>query len=128
MKILITLIISLLLFGCTPPKCKDDETFICGKGCVPIETTITPEKPNEPKTHLEGEPEKQNERKIPSYTTYKISDIVCAWGKDSGVVINIRWSTHTPEGHDNVLVYVVQMPDGRENEYYETELEKGKCN
>ena len=67
-------------------------------------------------------------RPIPAITKYKATDWVCAWGKWSGVVREITWSTRVP----NVLVYTVQHYDEEEgwyeNEYVETELEAGKCN
>lgn len=70
---------------------------------------------------------------IPRTTMYKVSDVVCAWEKYTGVVIGIRWSQNTPEGHERVLVYEIKYDVTVDNEeptgeFYETELERGKCN
>lgn len=67
------------------------------------------------------------EREIPSFTKFKVSDWVCAWGKWSGVVIDIRWGKK-----HNVLVYKVQHltveDEWKTDEYYDTEITAGKCN
>lgn len=61
----------------------------------------------------------------PVNTKYKVSDIVCVWGKQSGVVINIEYS----DNHPGVVIYTVQFPltEIDESEYYDTELTLGKC-
>lgn len=65
---------------------------------------------------------------IPSITKFKISEWVCAWGKWSGVVNDIQWST---TGKD-ILIYEVQHynedDEWVELWYFDTELEAGKCN
>ena len=66
---------------------------------------------------------------IPPLTKYKVTDWVCAWGKWSGVVRDISWSEKNP----GILVYEVQHwneeeKEWIESEYYDTELEPGKCN
>lgn len=66
---------------------------------------------------------------IPPLTKYKVTDWVCAWGKWSGVVRGISWSEKNP----GILVYEVQHwneeeKEWIESEYFDTELEPGKCN
>jgi hypothetical protein len=64
---------------------------------------------------------------LPAITKYKVTDWVCAWGRWSGVVREIKWSTRVP----NTLVYTVQHYSEEEgfyeNGYVDTELELGKC-
>jgi hypothetical protein len=64
---------------------------------------------------------------IPVITKYKVSDLVCIWGKWSGVVTQVGWS----ETDDRVLIYYVTIyredGDFDEGSYYDTELELGKC-
>lgn len=65
---------------------------------------------------------------VPDHTAFRVSDIVCAWGRWEGVVTRVEWS----KGDPTVLVYKVQQWDDEEgwleNYYYETELTHGKCN
>ena len=77
-----------------------------------------------------------NYLKIPVHTKFKVSDKVCAWGRWSGVVLNMRMSYNPPEGHPEVLVYEVRYTTHDENckcikfeldEFYDTELEAGDC-
>lgn len=122
MKYLIYIIALVFLISCKRQECKPGEHFECGKGCVANEVKI--EQPVQPEIVEQVEP-------IPTYTKFSISDKVCVWEKETGVVIAIRWAQNVPKGHKPVLVYTVQFPsiDDRENEdYYETELEMGECN
>ena len=122
------LIISILLLGACAP-CPPDTVEECGK-CVKIEkvdSTIT--QPTAIYLESEGYRQEEPEDPIPQFTKYKVSDIVCVWGEKSGAVVDIRWGK-VPKGHDKVLVYTIAFPDEDEanQEFYETELERGKCN
>ena len=78
---------------------------------------------------VEGIEEKPQSKPIPAYTKYKVSDIVCVWGKWSGIIIDIQWSQNDP----NILIYEVGFPLYEDEDepgdifYYDTELELGKC-
>ena len=67
---------------------------------------------------------------LPAITSFKVSDVVCVWGKWTGVVVNVHWSERNPDA--NVLVYEVKMYDEEEGwyeeGYYASEITIGKCN
>ena len=81
--------------------------------------------------YVAPEAEDKPAKPIPSLTKYKVSDIVCAWGKWSGVVNDIDWSSNDP----NVLKYKIQIyKEGTDEDegwteewYFDTELTLGKC-
>lgn len=89
------------------------DTVKIDKPCPPITTVKEDTKPKKP---------------LPPVTPYKVSDIVCAWDRWTGVILEIDWSTKDP----NILIYKVQTysdTDGWiENWYFATEFTPGKCN
>lgn len=93
-----------------------DKPIVLG-GTLTSNTIIKPEKVVKP---------------LPSVTKFKIGDLACAWGKWSGVVDDIVW-TSTDESQ-SVLKYNLQHFNEStqewelENWYYESELSIGKCN
>jgi len=116
-----------IMYSCKP-VCKEGEEYICGKGCV-AKAIVQPQVESQSEVVAPIEEFKPEPKKLPSYTAFKVSDIVCVWGKEEGVVVGIIYGK-VPEGHDDVLLYEIAFPDpNRINEhYYETELKKGKCN
>lgn len=82
------------------------------------------------KTTIIVEEDPVNTKPLPAITPFKVSDVVCVWGKWTGVVTNVHWSGRNPDA--NVLVYEVMMHDEEkgwyEEGYYATEITAGKCN
>lgn len=74
-----------------------------------------------------NEKTEETKKPIPSYTKFKASDWVCAWGKWRGVVVLVEWSDDNP----NLLIYKVQHLAVDEtwtyDWYYDTELTLGEC-
>jgi hypothetical protein len=112
-----------ILDGCKRTKTTNDPIFCNCKDSVEIRhDTIYVDKK---KDEIVSKP-------IPAVTKYKVSDIVCAWGKWTGVVVKINWS----KADSRLLVYQIQIykeavgeNDGEwvEEWYYDTELTPGKC-
>ncbi len=73
--------------------------------------------------------EKPTKEEPISYSKYKVTDCVLAWGKLKGVINKIR----RKESNKDILIYdVLLSPDEKggqeEAEFYETELSIGECN
>lgn len=126
MKKIILILLALTLVSCGCPKGYE---YDCNTGrCSPIVVVDTTSIHSDIEHEVINNTIVNEASPIPLNTKFKISDLVCAWGEKSGVVINIHWG-NVPKGHDKVLVYTVQYPmdDSGEQEFYESELEIGKC-
>lgn len=105
-----------MLVGCTAPTNNVDLPKIADTVKINIPT-------------IEIVKEEPKIKPIPAYTKYKVSDIVCVWGKWTGIVAGIEWSDADP----NILIYRVAFPVYTDEEkpedvyFYDTELELGKC-
>jgi len=123
-------IILLTLVSCAPQKCPEGQYYECGKGCVdiPKKTVVVKESVPQSSEELKVTEVETPSLPIPKNTKYRVSDIVCVWEKDTGVVIGIFWGK-IPDGHEPVLVYTVQFyaSDRANEDFYETELQRGKC-
>jgi hypothetical protein len=104
----------------------------CSKGEIVLPPRIDTVLVDKPCPELPVAKTEKFVKPIPSVTKYKIGDMVCVWGKWSGPVDDIVWSS-TDESQ-TVLKYNVQTYNFEtsewvlENWYYESELEAGKCN
>lgn len=123
MKILFTFII-LGLFACSKGPCAE------ALNAMEREAAVRDSIKSIPKPATVVTAPKPVIKPIPQFTTYKVSDRVCAYGKWKGVVTAIEWG-EVPSTHDGVLIYTVQhmTDEGTTSDfYYETELTSGWCN
>jgi len=128
-KIMYVLLLTTLVSCCKKVDCPPGSRFECGKGCVANTLIDTLKQEVKPRVEqLIREKLNQKNKPIPSYTKFKVSDVVCVWGKQTGVIVEISWG-RVPDGHDPVLVYTVEFEDSSysNEEYYDTQLTSGSC-